>query len=175
MPLAALLLALAQSSTTAPPPVPTPLAIDCGDADHRAFDFWIGDWDVAPTGAATIIARSRIEKIANCAISETYHQTVGPGGRPTDYQGHSISSYVPADRGWRQFYVDNSGRAATLTGGIVDGAMVLSQSVPIGLTRMTVKANPDGTVRQSGELSADGGKTWTPTYDFTYRRRPATP
>lgn len=174
MTLVALLLALAQS-TTSPPPPPAPPPVDCNDADHRAFDFWIGEWDVSPTGSATVIARSRIEKLAGCAISESYDQTVGPGGKPMNYQGRSISSYVPADRNWRQFYVDNSGRAATLTGGIVDGAMVLSQQVPIGLTRMTVRANPDGTVRQSGELSADGGKTWTRSYDFTYRRRPATP
>jgi len=29
----------------------------------------------------------------------------------------------------------------------------------------------DSTVRQHGELSNDGGATWTTTYDFYYHRR----
>ena len=165
----ALLLALSQSTTT-PPPVPARPAVDCNDADHRAFDFWIGDWNVSPAGASAVIAKSKIEKIVGCAISETYVQTVGPGGRSLDYHGRSISSYVPADKGWRQFYVDNAGRAATLTGGVVNGTMVLSQQIPIGVTRMTLTPNADGTVRQHGELSTDGGKSWSTSFDFTYRR-----
>jgi hypothetical protein len=165
MSLVALMLAVA---VQAPPPSPPP--VDCNDADHRAFDFWIGEWDVSPAGSDAIIAQSRIEKIADCAISETYHQSLGPGGKPSNYHGRSISSFVSADKGWRQFYVDNTGRAATLDGGVVDGAMVLSQQTPAGLTRMTVKPNADGSVRQYGELSTDGGKTWTSTFDFNYRR-----
>jgi hypothetical protein len=39
--------------------------------------------------------------------------------------------------------------------------------------RMTYSPNPDGSVRQHGETSDDGGHTWTPDYDFTYRRAAA--
>ena len=161
-------LAVAAAAQAAPLAPPT---IDCNDSDHRAFDFWIGDWDVRPTGTDTVIARSRIEKIVGCAISETFDQTVGRGGKPMEYHGRSISSYVPADKGWRQFYVDSNGSAASFTGGIADGAMVLTRQAPIGTIRMTVRPNADGTVRQHAELSRDGGRTWQPSYDFTYRRR----
>ena len=160
-----LMMAAAQTAPNAPPPV------DCNDADHRALDFWIGDWDVTLAGSETVIAKSRIEKIAGCAISETYHQTVGPGGKAIDYHGRSISSYVPADKEWRQFYVDSSGRAATLTGPWTKGAVTFMQRVPIGITRMIVSANPDGTVRQHGELSKDEGKSWSTSFDFIYRKR----
>ncbi|MBS0478782.1 MAG: hypothetical protein JSR79_05730 [Proteobacteria bacterium] len=163
-------LLLAVAPQTTPPPAPP--KIDCGDADHKAFDFWIGDWDVY--SGSTKVARSRIEKIVGCAISETFDRTIGLGGKPVDYHGRSISAYVPADKGWRQFYTDNSGTAATLTGGIADGAMVfLSRNGPV-TNRMTVKPNPDGSVTQRGELSTDDGKTWKPAYDFTYRKRVAT-
>ena len=168
MPLAALLLALAQS-TTAPSP-PAPPKVDCSDADHRALDFWIGDWNVAPTGSEVVVARSRIEKIAGCAISETFEQSVGPGGKPLNYQGRSISSFVPADRNWRQFYVDSGGTAATLTGTVIDGAMVFASRAGPVHNRMTISANADGSVRQKGEFSTDA-KAWAPAYDFTYRRR----
>lgn len=164
-------LAIAAAVQSAPP---APPKVDCGDADHRALDFWIGDWNVTPTGSAIVVARSRIEKIAGCAISETFDQDVGPGGRKADYHGRSISSFVPADRNWRQFYVDNAGTAATLTGTVVDGAMIfLSRNGPVH-NRMTISANADGSVRQKGEGSTDG-KAWTPSYDFTYRPRLATP
>jgi len=164
-------LLLAAAPQTAPPP--TPPKVDCSDADHRAFDFWIGDWDVSATGSPGTIAHSRIEKIVGCAISETYDQTIGPGNKPVDYHGRSISSYVPADKGWRQFYADNGGAAATLTGGFANGAMVLISHLGPVTNRMTVSANSDGSVRQRGEFSTDNGKTWKPGYDFTYRRRAA--
>lgn len=168
----ALLLALALQ--TSPPAPPKPPPVDCNDADHRAFDFWIGDWDVSPTGSATVIAHSKIEKIVGCAISETYDQHLGPKGKPANYHGRSISSYVPADKGWRQFYVDSGGTASTLTGGIVEGAMVLTTKAGPVTNRMTLKASADGSVRQHGESTMDG-KTWSPSYDFTYRHRAATP
>ena len=160
----ALILAAAIQSS-APPPV------DCNDADHSAFDFWIGDWDVLQSGSTTVVARSRIEKIVGCAISESYDQSIGPGGKPTDYHGRSISSYVPADKAWRQFYVDSGGSATSFIGGIIANAMVFTRPAPAGLARMTFTPNADGTVRQHGELSGDGGKTWSATFDFTYRRR----
>ena len=168
----ALLLALSLQSS--PPAIPPPPKVDCNDADHRAFDFWIGDWTVSPTGSTAVIARSKIEKIVGCAISETYDQSVGPGGKPTNYHGRSISSYVQADKNWRQYYVDSGGAAATLTGGIVDDAMIFTSTLGPVTNRMTVSAHPDGSVRQHGESTLDG-KTWVPSYDFTYRRQAATP
>jgi len=165
---------LAVAAQTAPPALPPPPPVDCNDADHRAFDFWIGDWDVMPTGSKTVIANSRVEKIVGCAISETYDQKVGPGGKPLNYHGRSISSYVPPDKNWRQYYVDSGGTAASLTGGIVGGNMVFTSKVGPVTNRMTVSASADGSVRQQGEGSLDG-TTWTPSYDFTYRRRSAAP
>jgi hypothetical protein len=175
MSLIALLLAAA-APQSAPPPAPatTPpkqLKVDCADADHRAFDFWIGDWDVFATGSTTRVAHSKIEKIVGCAISETFDQFTGPGGKPIDYHGRSISAYVPADKGWRQYYVDSGGTAATLTGNVSSGDMIfLSTNGPV-TNRMTLGPDPDGSVHQRGAFSTDGGKTWSPAYDFTYRRR----
>lgn len=173
--LIALLLAAATPQTTPPPPAPPP--VDCNDADHRAFDFWIGDWDVYATGTAALVAHSKIEKIVGCAISETYDQFAGKKGQKVDYHGRSISSYVPAGSdgagGWLQYYVDNAGTAATLKGGWNGKAMIfLSKAGPV-TNRMTLKPHPDGSVRQFGESSTDDGKTWQPSYDFTYKKRAA--
>jgi hypothetical protein len=172
MSLIALLLAVAPQTT--PPPPPAPPTVDCTDPDHRAFDFWVGDWDVYVTGKTTLVAHSRIEKIVGCAISETYDQFMGKGGQKVDYHGRSISSYVPDDKGWQQYYVDSSGTAATLKGGLTGTSMIfLSKAGPL-TNRMTVAPNADGSVRQHGEFSSDDGQTWQPAYDFTYKKRAAT-
>ena len=43
------------------------------------------------------------------------------------------------------------------------------------LTRMTFSSEAGGAVRQLGEVSSDGGKSWSESFDFTYkpRRKPA--
>ena len=163
---AILFAALLQTAPAAAPAPPPP--VDCADPDHSAFNFWIGDWDVSATGTDTVVARSTIS-----AIQEDYHQTVGPGGAPATYHGISFSAF-DARRGgvWRQFYMDSGGAVTVFEGGVRDGAMVLEAPGRAGsIQRMTVSPEPDGSVRQRGESSSDGGATWTPGYDFRYRRR----
>lgn len=159
---------------TPPPPAQQPPPVDCADADHSGFNFWIGDWDVRQTGSETVVAHSIISAaVGGCAIEENYHQTVGPGGVVADYRGASFSSFDGAGGGkWRQFYVDNGGSVTTFEGAVQDGAMVMFAPGPRNLKlRMIVAPQPDGSVRQSGGMSRDGGETWTSSYDFTYRRR----
>ncbi|MDP3802313.1 hypothetical protein [Brevundimonas sp.] len=166
----ALFAALLQTASAQPAPPP----VDCADADHSAFAFWIGDWDVSATGSDTVVARSTISSTAGgCAIEEDYLQTVGPGGVAATYHGVSFSTF-DARRGgvWRQFYMDSGGAVTVFEGGPRDGAMVLeAPGRPGSIQRMTVSPEADGTVRQRGESSTDGGATWTSGYDFTYRRR----
>tara|TARA_R110000782_G_scaffold83525_1_gene163551 strand:+ start:197 stop:685 length:489 start_codon:yes stop_codon:yes gene_type:complete len=146
--------------------------VDCSDADHRALDFWLGEWSVTAVASGTVVADSRIESVAGgCALQETYHQTVGPGGIPTDYRGHSYSAFDPIDRVWRQFYVDSGGTVWEFSGRSIDGAMVLVVDRGELQRRMTIAPVGDGTVRQTGEISRDAGQTWTPAYDFIYRPR----
>ena len=146
--------------------------VDCRDAEHRAIEFWVGDWSVADTRSGAVIARSTIEWIVGgCAIRESYSQDVGPGGRAIDYHGTSYTALDTLEHAWRQFYVDSNGTASNFRGAIENGALVMAvQKGPV-TNRMTIAPQPDGSVRQSGESSTDGGKTFTAGYDFTYRRR----
>src|SRR5690606_6237316 len=117
--LTALILAAALQAT--PPPV------DCADADHAAFDFWIGDWVVSPSNQPdTDVATSRIESVAGgCAIQETYHQTLSRDGEPVDYHGRSYSAFDASDGRWKQFYVDSAGWVASFVGEALDGGIVM--------------------------------------------------
>lgn len=160
---------VAQAAAPATPPKPR----DCHDEAHRQYDFFVGDWEVTDTKSGKHVAHSRIEKImADCAIRETFDQDVGPGNTPVDYHGTSYTAFNAGDGTWRQFYTDTKGAAFSYSGGIDHGAMVLTAVAGQLANRMIVAPQPDGTVRQSGIVSLDGGKTWSaPGYEFTYRRR----
>jgi hypothetical protein len=54
--------------------------------------------------------------------------------------------------------------------GETPGAPGQPARVPTKLTLF--RLGPDS-VRQFSEISLDGGKSWTTSYDLTYRRRPA--
>lgn len=152
--------ALAQSTPAAPPPNP------CAASEFRQFDFWVGYWDVYPTGTDQVIAHSKIEKLYNgCAIRENWIPLKGGGGG-------SLNTYVMGAKEWRQLWTDSSGTWAEFRGGWDGKAMVITGTgfaKPGVTTRMTYTPHTDGSVRQHGENSADKGTTWTTSFDFTYR------
>lgn len=116
--------------------------IDCKDATHSAPGFWVGHWSVSPTGTKTPVATSRIEWIVgDCAIRETFEQTIGPGGKPMIYHGTSYTAFDTNEKTWRQFYVDDQGHASSFHGGIDDGKMVLVTDGPAVINRIGQRAS----------------------------------
>lgn len=163
-----LLTACAHAQQTPPPP-PT-----CSAPEFRAFDFWVGEWDVVVTGTENRAGSSVISKEnADCVITEHWTSARGP------YTGQSLNMYDRVTGHWNQYYMDSTGEVTRFTGDpiehgmrLVDPANVVAGQEGPKHTRMTFTANADGTVRQHGETSADGA-TWTTDYDLTYRRRAA--
>ncbi len=169
--LALALTMMVQAAPATPPPA-TPAPRPCSAPEYRAFDFWVGEWDVFPNGGDKQVATSSIESMfGGCAIRETWKPVSGAGGG-------SFSHFDRDERRWRQAWVDGFGGRVDFAGGAVDGKMVLTglwrHAAGPGkdaLTRMTYTANPDGSVRQHGEQSVDHGLTWATSFDFTYRPR----
>ena len=159
-----LLCSLGLSAQDAPRP-----SAACQSAQHRAFDFWIGTWDViGPTGNAAgrnVISRAN----GGCTILESY---VGSGA----YVGQSINAYdAPRDR-WQQTWSDISGLVLRLEGSspqpgvmALEGSRLDAQRREV-LDRITWTAHTDGSVRQHWESSTDKGATWTTTFDGRYVR-----
>lgn len=168
---AALCIAVSCCASQAHAATPSP-QWGCSAAEYHLLDFWIGDWDTfdsdAPTGLS--VARARVEPIAmGCAVHELYEQEDG-------LIGDSILSYDPVRKAWQQTWVTNRGSIMVITGNFRDGALVLEGDVHLmdGRTvaqRITWKNEGDG-VRESAVLSKDGGKTWSPAFDVTFRKRP---
>ena len=149
--------ALAQASTRPPKPA-------CARPEHRQFDFWVGRWNVSQTGQGQVVAQSLIESLYNgCGIRENWMPNNGQ-------TGGSLNIWLPAEKVWKQTWIDSAGTRADFTGGWTGKAMVLTGAWGGPLVRMTYTPGADGTVRQAGERSTDGGKTWAPSFDFTYRR-----
>jgi hypothetical protein len=102
----------------------------CASAEHRQFDFWIGDWDVTIRARTSPTSeewgdgkgRQRIEAIlGGCAISETF----SADGPQQPWAGRSFSSWQATPGKWRQTWVDDQGGYIALTGGVENGVMTL--------------------------------------------------
>jgi hypothetical protein len=156
------LLAMDLSAQTPSPPAP-PLP-----PEAHQFDFWVGNWEVTNPAGKTA-GRSKIELIAGGAgVLENWS---GAGG----YTGRSLNAWNAAKKQWQQYWVGSDGGVLELTGGMVEGRMVLSAEHEVRgqrrTERITWTPNADGTVRQHWEQSTDGGKAWTTAFDGLYRRK----
>ena len=144
------------------------LAAPCDDPQHRAFDFWIGEWQVK-TPDGKLAGVNRIEReYGGCVLHE--HYDTGRG-----YSGESLNIFDAGRKVWHQTWVDTSGTLLVLEGGIKEGKMVLEgQTVTdpglVTKHRITWTPNPDGSVRQLWESTDMTGK-WIAAFDGQYTRK----
>lgn len=143
----------------------------CHGANWRAFDFWIGTWDVYGRNGA-LVGTNTIEPVLDgCALREHWRNANG------QVEGFSFSLYDGLRREWVQYWVDNSGGTLVLSGQRTDGTMDLRGERPNPATGRSQKQRvrwipgDDGSVRQWWETSDDNGATWQTSFDGTYRRR----
>jgi hypothetical protein len=136
------------------------------DPRYRAFDFWVGDWDVYVGGQKTGAHSHISSELSGCLIRERWDG----GGL-----GESLN-YFDAHAGkWRQNYVDDGGSTVWYEGGPTGpGVMHMEGGYAnadgsTGPARVTWTKNPDGSVHHYIERSTDGGKTWSVYFDATYR------
>ena len=143
----------------------------CTGAEHRQFDFWLGEWNVTlPNGRPA--GTNSIQSInAGCGLREEWK---GAGGST----GTSLNAFDPTSGRWHQTWVGSDGTVLFLDGGLRDGAMELS-GVTTGANgaktvhriRWTPLGGTPAAVRQLWESSTDGGKTWAVAFDGKYERR----
>ncbi len=142
--------------------------------DFHRFDFWVGEWDVQPTGAPRAPigqgATSIIERqLDGCVIQENW---LPPGGNGA---GKSFNIYNTVTKQWEQYYVDTRGTITRYTGTFHDDGNLYYEADQFGSTnkiRMTFFNQGPNQVRQLGHVSTDGGKTWSVSFDLTYIRKP---
>jgi tetratricopeptide (TPR) repeat protein len=137
--------------------------------ESRMFDFWVGDWDVkTPQGQPA--GQSSVQLLLEgCALYENWIDGQGGGGK-------SLNSYNPDTKQWQQFWTDQYGRVTEyresewINGSLRYSATQMSPQGPTLIHMTFTPVNPD-LVRQFGESSLDGGKTWSPSFDLYYHRK----
>jgi len=158
----AILVFTALSSTSAMAASP------CEASAHRAFDFWLGEWQVhTPDGKLAGVNRISSE-YNGCVLHECYDTNRG-------YSGESLNSYDAGRRVWHQTWVDTSGTLLVLEGGLRNGSMVLegqttAADAQVTKHRITWTPNANGSVRQLWE-STDAKGQWSVAFDGMYTRK----
>lgn len=149
----------------------------CTSAEARGFDFWLGEWDVSPTGSTSgiIVAESSITlHDQGCVILE--HWRPFGGGH-----GHSINGYDSSDGIWHQTWINSNGQRTEFAGAIdAEGVLRFNvlgppqQGQAPGARRMNFQRIDASTVRQWGDFAPAAGGELVVEWDFTYRRRAGT-
>ncbi|MEX0291334.1 MAG: hypothetical protein AB3N14_19680 [Flavobacteriaceae bacterium] len=124
----------------------------CCTENHKAFDFWIGEWEVTNTDGSAA-GKNTIEKIqSDCMLSENWISA------SAGFTGTSINFYNQRTGQWEQLWVDNAGNQLKLKGKKVGNQMILSSDEfkrndgLLYVNRITWTANDDGSVRQLWEV-----------------------
>ncbi len=148
-------------------------AFPCAHQERfRAFDFWIGEWDVHLANG-TLAGTNSIQPIEQgCALIENW-ATAGGGS------GYSINYLDGATGEWVQVWSAAGGSQINIRGGMTEEGMRLAGQIHYVGNDTTFPFRAlwtplaDGRVRQFFEQSNDEGKTWSPWFEGFYSRREA--
>lgn len=141
------------------------------DARWRAMDFWIGDWNVFNAKGQLVGSNAIHPTDGGCVVQERWTDAMGG-------TGGSMNFFDVASGKVTQVWVDAQGNLLEMKGEAKDGSVIIAgpsvaRTGASTLTKMTLTPLPDGRVRQFFETSADEGKTWTPSFEGFYVRKPA--
>ncbi|MFL5583975.1 MAG: hypothetical protein ACJ78K_03845 [Gemmatimonadaceae bacterium] len=156
------------AAAAAPSAPKGPPVVCVNDPDRHRFDFWIGEWNVT-TKDGKPAGTSLIESVSGgCAILENW--TSAGGGH-----GKSLNAYNPALHQWQQYWIGQDGIPIEFRWSQSDGKsltfLTRDPADSLKTQRLTFTPLDAVTVRQHGESSADGGKSWKTAYDLYYHRK----
>ncbi len=141
----------------------------CATAAHRAFDFWVGDWEVFLADGSKAGENRISVREGGCLLLEEWQGAAGGTGTSMNY-------YDPSAGHWVQVWM-GAGSLIRISGGLVEGSMLLTGEIVDVRSRQSGpfrgKWTPmeDGRVRQFFEQSADGGASWRPWFEGFYVKR----
>ncbi len=169
---AALVFTLTGAGSITPAAAQTPSAPRCDGPEYRAFDFWLGVWDVATPKGATAGVNEITAEENGCLIVERWR---GAGGST----GQSYNYIDPSTNEWRQIWVSNA-FTIDYAGGLDEaGAMVLEGKIAYRANGQTAPfrgkwvLRDDGAVEQSFHQFNPETEEWTPWFTGIYTKRTA--
>ncbi len=141
----------------------------CQSENHRAFDFWIGTWEVTLANTNQIAGYNHISlEMDSCVIKESWTGT-------KKSRGESFNHYEPSIDKWKQKWVDNGGNNLEFTGTIKNDtatffATTLNPKNKIKITnRMVIAKKDKNTVIQIWDQQTPDGQ-WNTVFHGIYKR-----
>jgi len=141
----------------------------CSGPAYRAFDFWIGTWEVVDADGRRVGDNRIVPDQEGCLLIESWRSANGVTGR-------SFSFYDAERSVWRQIWI-SPGSRIEIAGNLLGAHMVLEGKIHYLRTgevrdfRGTWAPLPDGRVRQYLEESTRDG-SWATWFEGFYRRVP---
>jgi len=155
----------ATSQAQTPPPPP------CQPEIYRAFDFWVGDWEVFDHNDQKAGENKISIQENGCLLLEEWTSIQGGTGQ-------SYNFYDPGMEKWRQIWV-SGGATIDYAGGLnADGAMVLEGKIAYrtGKTapfKGTWTLQEDGSVHQHFKQYDTEKKEWADWFYGIYKKKAA--
>ncbi|MGB5257259.1 MAG: hypothetical protein WBN44_08405 [Woeseiaceae bacterium] len=142
------------------------------DPAFKAFDFWLGDWDVHVANG-TYAGSNRIERAEHgCVLIENWTSVTGGTGTSINYLDGITGE-------WVQVWNDAGGSQINIRGGRSEDGMLLTGTIHYLNNASTAGFRglwtplPDGRVRQFFEQQSADGATWTPWFEGFYSKKSA--
>ena len=148
-----------------------PQAATCeSDERFRAFDFWLGDWEVRGADGTLQGENTISAEQSGCVLVERWRGVQGSTGISINYLDGVTDE-------WVQIWHAAGGYQIIIRGGMTDDGMLLRGTIHFIDTGLTAPFSglwtplPDGRVRQYFEQSSDDGETWQPWFEGFYTRK----
>ena len=137
--------------------------------EGKQFGFWLGEWEVR-TPQGQLAGTSSVQSVVgDCAILENWTSAKGASGK-------SLNFFNREKGWWQQTWLDDHGGVIEFEKGeFKEGSMrFTAESQGKDGTKTLLKLSffdlGTGRVRQLGESSLDGGKSWKTNYDLIYEK-----
>ncbi len=142
----------------------------CCSEDHKAFDFWIGEWEVFQSDGSQVGINVITKEQDSCILRENWTSSNGT------FTGSSTNFYNKQANQWEQLWIDNTGSHLHLKGHRTGNQMILlsdqiaREDKPPYVNRITWTLNEDGTVRQLWDVLV-AQEVESVVFDGIYRKK----
>jgi hypothetical protein len=141
----------------------------CTAAEHRQFDFFVGNWLVADRSGRVLGTATVTKEYGGCVSIEKWR---GVGDAD---EGLGVAGYRPESRSWHRDFADETGVVLALDGRWDGTAMVMAGTDyhdrdHTRAHRISWTPRSDGSVEQRWQTSIDGGRSWRVHLDRVFRR-----
>jgi len=142
----------------------------CCSENHKAFDFWVGNWTVYNTSGKLIGTNKVIKLQGGCVVQENWKASNGTN------TGTSYNFFNSTYSTWNQVWISNTGNVLNLKGNInKNGSMVLKSKLLQGskgsyYNQITWSKNGNGTVTQRWDILNENGEPLGKAFEGIYKK-----